>query len=277
MNRLDDAKRAAVVRCLVEGCSIRSTVRMTGVSKNTVSKLLLELGACCVNFQNETMRDLPCKRIQADEIWSFVGCKQKNVIMEKVERDGVVGSVWTWTAIDADTKLIPCWLIGTRDAGCATEFIQDLAGRLANRIQLTTDGLKVYIDAVYDAFENNIDYAILHNVYGRDVPDASRYRPAPCIGCGIKDAIGHPDPDHISTSYVERANLNMRMSMRRFTRLTNAFAKKLENHSAAVALYFMWYNFGRVHQTLKATPAVVAGVADHVWTVEEIVSLMDSN
>lgn len=178
MSRLDSKRRAVVVRCLVEGCSIRSTVRMTGVAKNTVSKLLIELGACCVKFQNETMRDLKCKRILVDEIWSFVGCKEKNVTTEKVERDGIVGSVWTWTAIDADTKLIPCWLIGTRDAGCATEFIQDLAGRLANRIQLTTDGLKVYLNSVYDAFENNIDYAILHKVYGRDMPDASRYSPA---------------------------------------------------------------------------------------------------
>ena len=276
MNRLDSARRTAVVRCLIEGCSIRSTVRMTGVAKNTVAKLLVELGARCVEFMDQAMVNLPCKRIQADEIWSFVGCKQKNVTVEKVERDGIVGSVWTWTAIDADTKLIPCWLIGTRDAGCATEFIQNLASRLANRIQLTTDGLKVYMNAVGDAFGNDIDYAILHKVYGRDVPHASRYSPAQCIGCEKKDAIGNPDPKHVSTSYVERANLSMRMSMRRFTRLTNAFSKKLENHAASVALYFTWYNFGRVHQTLKTTPAVAAGVADHVWSVDEMVELLSS-
>ena len=276
MNRLDSARRTAVVRSLIEGCSIRSTVRMTGVAKNTVAKLLVELGARCVEFMDQAMVNLPCKRIQADEIWSFVGCKQKNVTVEKVERDGIVGSVWTWTAIDADTKLIPCWLIGTRDAGCATEFIQNLASRLANRIQLTTDGLKVYMNAVGDAFGNDIDYAILHKVYGRDVPHASRYSPAQCIGCEKKDAIGNPDPKHVSTSYVERANLSMRMSMRRFTRLTNAFSKKLENHAASVALYFTWYNFGRVHQTLKTTPAVAAGVADHVWSVDEMVELLSS-
>jgi IS1 family transposase len=276
MNRLDPPKRAAVVRCLIEGCSIRSTVRITCVAKNTVAKLLIELGASCVKFMDEAMVDLPCKRIQADEIWSFVGCKEKNVTIEKVERDGICGSVWTWTAIDAETKLIPCWLIGTRDAGCATDFIQNLAGRLANRVQLTTDGLKVYLNAVYDTFGNNIDYAILHKVYGRDVPDASRYSPAQCIGCEKKDAIGSPDPNHVSTSYVERSNLSMRMSMRRFTRLTNVFSKKIANHAASVAIYFTWYNFGRVHQTLKTTPAVAAGVANHVWSVDEMVELLSS-
>jgi IS1 family transposase len=250
---------------------------MTGVAKNTVAKLLLDLGASCAKFEDETLRNLTCEHIQADEIWSFGGCKDRNATAAKVERDGICGSVWTWTAIDAETKLVPCWLIGPRDAGCAADFIQDLANRLANRVQLTTDGLKVYLNAVYGAFETNIDYAVLHKIYGRDMPDASRYSPAQGIGTEKKIAIGDPDPDHVSTSYVERANLTMRMSMRRFTRLTNAFSKKLENHSAAVALDFMWYNFGRVHQTLKTTPAVKAGVADHVWTVEEIVALLDSN
>ena len=274
MNRLDAAKRAQIIRCLIEGCSIRSTVRMTGASKNTIAKLLIELGACCVKFMDEAMVNLPCKRIQADEIWSFVGCKEKNITLEKVERDGICGSVWTWTAIDAETKLIPCWLIGARDAGCATEFIQNLAGRLANRVQLTTDGLKVYLNAVYDAFGNDIDYAVLHKIYGRDVPDASRYSPAQCIGCEKKDAIGNPDAKHVSTSYVERSNLSIRMSTRRFTRLTNAFSKKIENHAASVAIFFTWYNFGRVHMTLKTTPAMAAGVADHVWSVDEMVNLL---
>ena len=173
------------------------------------------------------------------------------------------------TAIDADTKLVPCWLIGQRDAGSATEFIQDLASRLNHRVQITTDGLKVYLNAIGDAFGNEVDYAILHKVYGNERPDAARYSPAACIGTKKLDMIGEPDRDHVSTSYVERANLTMRMSMRRFTRLTNAFSKKIENHCAAVALYFMWYNFGRVHQTLKMTPAMKAGIAAKPWTVEE--------
>lgn len=273
MNRLSTSDRAQVIRCSVEGNSIRSTVRMTGVAKNTVAKLLIELGAACTVYMDGAMRNLPCKRIQVDEIWSFVYAKEKNVTMEIAQRQ-VAGSVWTWTAIDADTKLIPCWLIGKRDAGCATEFMQDLAGRLANRIQLTSDGLKVYVNAIFDAFGADIDYSILHKIYGRDMPDASRYSPATCIGCEKRPMIGDPDPAHISTSYVERANLSMRMSMRRFTRLTNGFSKKIENHAASIAIYFTWYNFGRVHQTLKTTPAIKSGIASHVWTVDEMVNLL---
>jgi IS1 family transposase len=276
MNRLDSTRRAQVVRCLVEGNSIRSTVRMTGVAKNTVRKLLLELGEACARYQDETMRNLKCQRLQCDEIWSFVYAKEKNVTQAMAETQ-VAGSVWTWTAIDADTKLIPCWLVGRRDVACATEFMQDLAGRLANRVQLTTDGLKLYMNAVYDSFGENINYAILHQIYGVERPDSARYSPATCVGCDKIEVNGAPDPKHVSTSYVERANLSMRMSMRRFTRLTNAFSKKIENHMAAVSLYFIWYNFGRVHQTLKTTPAVKAGVADHVWSVDEIVALLESN
>lgn len=275
MNRLDTSRRVQVIRCLCEGNSIRSTVRITGVAKNTVAKLLLEIGAACTRYQNETMRNLKCQRIQCDEIWSFVYAKEKNVTISIAEKR-VAGSVWTWTAIDADTKLIPCWLIGKRDAGCATEFIQDLANRLANRVQLTTDGLKVYLNAVIDAFADDIDYAILHKVYGADRADEARYSPATCIGCDKQEMLGDPNPKHISTSYVERANLTMRMSVRRFTRLTNAFSKKIENHAAAVALYFMWYNFGRIHQTLKMTPAMKAGIANHPWTVEEIIGLLSN-
>jgi IS1 family transposase len=273
MNRLDPARRAQVVRCLVEGNSIRSTVRMTGVAKNTVAKLLVELGAACTVFMDGAMRDLPCKRIQCDEIWSFVYAKEKNVT-EQIAEKQVAGSVWTWTAIDADSKLIPCWLIGKRDAGCATEFMQDLAARLANRVQLTTDGLKVYLNAIIDAFADDIDYAILHKVYGNERPDAARYSPATCIGCEKQEVLGNPDAKHVSTSYVERANLSMRMSMRRFTRLTNAFSKKLENHAAMVAVYFTWYNFGRRHQTLGTSPAIAAGIANHVWSVDEMVGLL---
>ena len=275
MNRLDTARRTQVVKCLIEGMSIRSTVRITGVAKNTVAKLLVELGAACTVYMDGAMRNLPCEKIQCDEIWSFVYAKEKNVTADIADKQ-VAGSVWTWTAIDADTKLIPCWLIGKRDAGCATEFMQDLAGRLANRVQLTTDGLKVYLNAVIDAFAGEIDYSILHKIYGRDMPDSSRYSPADCIGCERRNVIGNPDEKHISTSYVERANLSMRMSMRRFTRLTNAFSKKIENHAASVAIYFTWYNFGRVHQTLKTTPAIKAGVASHVWSVDEMVNLLSA-
>jgi IS1 family transposase len=250
---------------------------MTGIAKNTVAKLLVELGACCTRFMDGVMRNLPCQRIQADEIWSFVGAKQKNVRPHHFADGGYAGDVWTWTAIDADTKLVPCWMVGERDANAARDFIEDLAGRLANRIQLTTDGLKVYLNAVDRAFGGEIDYAQLVKVYGIDPEGEKRYSPAICTSCESHPVSGAPDPKHINTSYVERQNLSMRMSMRRFTRLTNAFSKKIENHAAAVALYFTWYNFGRVHQTLKTTPAVKAGVADHVWTVEEIVALMDSN
>jgi IS1 family transposase len=279
MNRLDATRREQVIKCLLEGCSIRSTVRLTGVAKNTVANLLVEVGTACARYQDKHLRDLRCERIQCDEIWSFVYAKEKNVTEEIAERQ-LAGSFWTWTAIDADTKLIPCWLIGKRDAASATEFVQDLAGRLSHRVQLTTDGLKVYLNAIQDAFGEEIDHGILRKVYGTERPDAARYSPAACIGCDKKDAIGSPDPAHVSTSYVERANLTMRMSMRRFTRLTNAFSKKIENHSAAVGLYFMWYNFGRVHQTLKMTPAMKAGFAARPWTVEEILALTagsDSN
>lgn len=274
MNQLTNAKRAAVVAALVEGNSIRATVRMTGVAKNTVTKLLVELGAACARYQDEMLRNLPCRRLQCDEIWSFVGAKDKNVPADKVGKFGI-GSVWTWTAIDAETKLVPSFLVGTRDLGAAFTFISDLASRLRHRVQLTTDGHKPYLSAVEDAFGGDIDYAVLQKLYGSDPSAEKRYSPAQCIGTQREIVTGDPDPKHISTSYVERQNLTMRMSMRRFTRLTNAFSKKAENHIAAVALYFMYYNFGRVHQTLRVTPAMEAGVANHVWSIEEIVGLLD--
>jgi IS1 family transposase len=274
MNRLDTARRSQVIRCLLEGCSINSTVRMTGVSKNTILKLLVEIGSACSAFLDVAMRNLKCQKLQADEAWSFCYCKQRNMTPEIAE-DRIAGDVWVWAAIDADTKVIPCWLLGKRDGGCATEFIQDLAGRLANRVQLTTDGLRVYVIAVLDAFGEDIDYAILHKIYGAEPTGEARYSPAKCVGCEEIRVLGGPDPRYISTSYIERQNLTMRMSMRRFTRLTNGFSKKIENHSAAVALYMMYYNFGRKHQTLGTTPAVKAGLTDHVWTVEEIVGLLE--
>jgi IS1 family transposase len=276
MNRLDPARRAQVVRCLIEGNSIRSTVRMTGVAKNTVAKLLVELGAACAEYQDRVMRNLPCQRVQCDEIWAFVGCKQKNVTAEKAEQ-AVCSDIWTWTAIDADTKLIPCWLIGQRDAIAARDFIEDLASRLANRVQLTTDGHKPYLTAVDRAFGEEIDYAQLVKIYGADVEGQKRYSPAQCIGTCTQAMSGSPNPEHISTSYVERSNLSIRMGTRRFTRLTNAFSKKVENHVAAVAPFLMYYNFGRKHQTLGTTPAVKAGIADHIWSIDEIVALADSN
>ncbi len=274
MNRLSTAKRAAVVAALVEGCSVRATVRLTGVAKNTVTKLLVELGEACTRYQHETLRNIVVRRVQADEIWSFVGAKDKNVPAERKGEFGV-GSVWTWTAIDADTKLCLSWLVAGRDAGSAHEFMTDVASRIRTRVQLTTDGLKVYMEAVENAFGGNVDYATLTKIYGADPNGEKRYSPATCIGCVAETVQGTPDPKHINTSYVERQNLTMRMSMRRFTRLTNAFSKKVENHAAAVALYFMFYNFGRVHQTLRITPAMAAGVTDHVWSIEEIVRLLD--
>ncbi len=235
----------------------------------------MELGDACAKYQDATLRNLTCnnKRLQCDEIWSFVGAKDKNVPTDKQGQFGV-GSVWTWTAIDADTKLMVSWFVSTRDAGAAHEFMQDVASRLKHRVQLTTDGHKPYLAAVEDAFGSAIDYATLTKIYGVDPQGENRYSPPVCLGSEVRTVQGDPDPKHISTSYVERHNLTMRMSMRRFTRLTNAFSKKIENHSAAVALYFMYYNFGRVHQTLRVTPAMEAGISDHVWSVEEIVGLL---
>jgi IS1 family transposase len=273
MNRLDKAKQIQVVRTLVEGCSIRSTVRMTGVSKNTIAKLLVELGAACADYLDKSLVGLSGKRIQVDEIWQFVGAKEKNVPPSKRDQFGI-GDVWTWVAIDADSKLICSWLVGKRDLGCATEFIQDLAGRLANRVQLTSDGLRCYLSAVADGFGSDIDYAVLVKVYGPDPQGERRYSPAICTNCDKITITGNPDSKHISTSYIERQNLTMRMSMRRFTLLTNAFSKKLENHVAAIALHFMHYNFVRIHQTLRVTPAMAAGVTDRLWSVDDIVDLL---
>lgn len=266
-------RRAQIVHCLCEGMSIRATCRITGADKKTVMRLLVSVGEACAAYQNEAIRNLKSKRIQADEVWSFVGAKDKNVPEEKRGQFGI-GSVWTWTAMDADTKLMISWLVGTRDAGAAWEFMQDLAGRVKNRIQLTTDGHGAYLSAVEDAFGGAIDYAMLVKLYGAGPAEAGRYSPPVCTGSTVKKIDGKPDPKHISTSYVERANLTIRMGMRRFTRLTNAFSKKVENHCHALAMFFMFYNFARVHQTLRVTPAMEAGIADHVWTVEEIVGLV---
>jgi len=276
MNRLSPAKRKAVVASLVEGNSIRATCRMTGVAKATVMKLLLDLGIVCSVYQDATLRNLSCERIQCDEIWSFVYSKQKNVPSRK---QGEAGDVWTWVAVDSDTKLVPSFHIGPRDLRAATYFMSDLASRLSNRVQLTTDGHQAYLLAVKGAFSGEVDYAQLVKVYGSTSDSKKperRYSPAVCLEAIPNRVSGDPDPDHISTSHVERLNLTMRMSIRRYTRLTNAFSKKIENHAAAVALHFMHYNFCRVHQTLGTTPAVAAGVTDHVWNIDEVIALLDA-
>ena len=247
---------------------------MFGVSKDTVMKLQLDAGNASAEYQDKTLRNLKCKRIQCDEIWEFVYAKEKNVPTDKKGEFGY-GDVWTWTAVDADTKLVPSFMVGKRDVAAAYYFIRDLAERMANRIQLTTDGLKVYINAVEESFGCEIDYAMLAKIYGSSQEEV-RYSPALCLGAEIRTVQGNPDPDHISTSYVERQNLTMRMSMRRFTRLTNGFSKKVENHAASVALHFMHYNFCRVHKTLRVTPAMEAGLTDHVWTIEEMLTKINS-
>lgn len=272
MNRLTTEKRAQILSALVEGNSLRSIVRMTGAAMNTVLKMLADAGEACSDYQDKVMRRLNCKRIQCDEIWQFCYAKNKNVPEEKRGQFGY-GDVWTWVALDADTKLVPCWTIGDRSAGTAYAFVHDLAARLSNRIQLTTDGHRVYLSAVEDAFGCDIDYAMLVKLYGNDAEADTRYSPAECIGCQTAAISGRPDPKHISTSFVERQNLTMRMSMRRFTRLTNAFSKKVDNLGHAVALHYMHYNFARIHKTLRVTPAMEAGISDHVWSYEEIARL----
>ncbi len=282
MNKLSPERRAAVIRCLVEGNSIRSTVRITGAAKNTVTKLLVELGHACWEYRNQALRGLTSKRVQCDEIWSFVGCKENNLPKDSRKEFGR-GDVWTWTAMDADTKLMICWQVGERDAATAYDLISDLESRLANRVQLTTDGLRIYLTVIENVFGADIDYAMLVKLYGPEPEGAKRYSPAVCLAAERTPITGRPDPKHISTSYIERQNLTMRMGLRRFTRLTNAFSKKLENHACAVSLHFMYYNFARPHQSLKTekghqrTPAMAAGIADQVWSIEEIVKLLDSN
>ena len=272
MNRLSLEKRARLLGMLVEGNSLRATSRLGDVSINTVTKLLRDIGCAAAAYQDRVFRNLPCKRMQVDEIWAFCYAKQKNLAALKAPVPGA-GDVWTWTAICADTKLVPSWLVGSRDAAAASTFIADLAGRLAARIQLTSDGHGPYLNAVEDAFGADVDYAMLVKLYGAAADATKRYSPAECVGCRRQRVTGKPEEKHISTSFAERQNLTMRMAMRRFTRLTNGFSKKVENHAHAVALHFMYYNFGRVHKTLRVTPAMQAGVTDHVWTLEEVVRL----
>jgi len=275
MNRLDPEKRAQVVSALVEGNSIRAVARMTGIARNTITGLLVDLGTACAEFKDNALRNLPCKRIQCDEIWAFCYAKDKNVPANKQGQFGF-GSIWTWTAIDADTKLIASWMVGTRDMESAHEFMQDLVGRLANRVQLTTDGHHPYLEAVDYAFGGDVDYAMLVKVYGGSEEAEKRYSPAKFVAAEKRTISGNPSRKHISTSFVERQNLTMRMSMRRFTRLTNGFSKKVENHIAAVSLHFLHYNFARIHETLKVTPAMAAGVTDRLWEVSDVVRLLEN-
>jgi IS1 family transposase len=276
MNKLDTAKRVAIISALVEGCSLRSTQRMTGVSINTVTKLLVDAGDACARYQHETLRNLTCRKIQCDEIWNFCCMKQKNVPPDK---QGILGygDVWTWVAIDADTKVVPSFLVGSRDTMHASHFIADLASRLTHRVQLTTDGHKPYLEAVEGAFGGEIDYAMLVKLYGNETGNTAeaRYSPGECTGTRKEIISGSPDPKKISTSFSERQNLTMRMRMRRFTRLTNAFSKKLANLEAAVAIHFLHYNFVRRHQTLRVTPAMAAGVTRKLMSLEDIVALID--
>jgi len=249
---------------------------MTGASKNTVAKLLVALGAACTEYLDKALVNLPCKRVQCDEIWSFVAAKERNVTPKILERSASAGDAWVWVALDADTKLVCSWSVGRRDWVTAKHFVDDLQSRLANRIQLTTDGNRLYLFAIAEAFDYQIDYAVLRKIYGGSSSKTAevRYSPAECVGCEKEAKIGNPDPKHVSTSYVERQNLTMRMQMRRFTRLTNAFSKKIENHVAALALHYMHYNFVRIHQTLRVTPAMAAGLTDRVWGIEDLVALL---
>jgi IS1 family transposase len=276
MNRLPIEKRAQIVNSLVEGNSIRATCRLTGACKDAVLKLIRDMGAACAAFHNEAVRRVKVQRVQCDEVWSFCYAKEKNVPVEK-EGTGA-GSVWTWIAIDADSKLVLSYLCGGRDAAWACQFMEDLASRVTTRIQITTDGHRAYAEAVEGAFGMDVDYAMLIKLYGAptDSPDA-RYSPATCIGIRTGILSGNPDRQYISTSYVERQNLNLRMGVRRFTRLTNAFSKKFENHCHMVAIYHAYYNFCRVHQTLRVTPAMEAGLTDHVWSLEELVGSLDTS
>lgn len=281
MNKLSVEQRAKVVACLIEGCSLRSTVRMTGAAKKTVARLQVELGQACADYSDKVMRNLPCKIVQVDEVWSFTYCKQANV-PEDLRGDETIGDTWTWIALDSETKLIPAWHVGKREISDAHIFIHDLKNRLANRVQLTSDGHRAYLTAVEDAFGADVDYSMLVKLYGKpgkfgaDNPTEVRYSPPTCIGARKRKVIGNPKRDLVSTSHIERQNLTLRMGNRRFTRLTNGYSKKLENHKWSCALHFFHYNFCRIHHTLRVTPAMEARISNHVWSLEELAGLLDA-
>lgn len=276
MNKLSTEQRAKILHLLCEGNSVRSITRLLNVGKNTVLNLMIDAGRACAAYHDEHVHGLRSKRIQCDEVWSFVYAKQRNVAEAKAAPDGA-GDAWTWTAIDADSKLIISYFVGDRSGQSAIALMDGLASRLANRVQLTTDGHKAYLEAVEGAFGADIDYAVLHKIYG-SVPESAkgRYSPAECIGTEKRRIEGKPEKRHVSTSFVERSNLTIRMQNRRFTRLTNGFSKKLENHAYSVALFVMFYNFARIHKTLRMTPAMEAGVTDRLWDVSDIVALVEA-
>ncbi len=274
MNKIEDKTRVQIVQCLVDGVGVNATCRVTGAAKNTVLKLLAQLGEACAKYHDEHVCHLLTKRVQCDEIWSFCYAKAANVPEEKRGQWGY-GDCWTWTALDADSKLIISYTLGLRDGGYAHEFMYDVAKRLARKVQLTTDGHKAYLDAVDDAFGGDIDYAMLVKLYGAERPGEARYSPANIIGTRKEEICGTPEPRLVSTSFVERQNLSMRMGMRRFTRLTNAHSKKIENHGHAIALYFMHYNYCKIHTTLRETPAMAAGLSKSVWEIEDLLKLID--
>lgn len=275
MNGLNANARKQVISCLSEGCSIRSTVRMTGVAKKTVMRLLVEVGAVAAEYQDRVFRNLRSRRVQVDELWGFNYCKRKNVTPEIAARVPGAGDVWLWVALDADSKLVFSHRLGDRGAGVAYEFMQDVASRLRHRIQLTSDGHRVYLDAVEDAFGADIDYAMLKKIYGEDPQPEKRYSPAKILSTQLEVIKGDPDPRYISTSYVERQNWAVRTNMRRYTRVSNGFTRKIENHAAAVALNYFAYNFIRIHRTLRVSPAMAAGVTDRLWDVADLVALLE--
>jgi len=276
MNRLTNEKRAAVINCLIEGCSIRSTVRMTGIAMKTVMRVLVEVGQVCAEYQNRVFRNLDCRRLQLDEMWCWIYCKEKNRTEEIAKKHPDAGDIWLWAAVDADSKLVPCWSLGQRDTRTAVDFVCDLASRLKNRVQITTDGHRPYVEAVETAFGREVDYSILQKLYGSVPENETRYSPSQCIGVEVRDVIGNADPKHISTSFVERHNWTIRGKVRRYTRLSNGFSRKAENHAAAVALNYFAYNFIQIHRTLRMTPAMAAGVTGRLWDVKDLVALWES-
>jgi IS1 family transposase len=276
MNRLDSETRAHVINCLIEGCSIRATVRMTGVAKKTVMRVLVEVGEVCADYQDRTFRRLTTRRIQLDEIWTWIYCKQKNRSQEIALKNPDAGDIWLWVAIDADSKLVVTWMLGQRDLSTAKDFVNDLASRLSKKVQITSDGHRPYLQAIEDAFGEDVHYAMLQKIYGASIENETRYSPAQCIGCEMKVVTGSPDPDHISTSYVERQNWAVRTNMRRYTRLSNGFSRSLRNHAAATALNYFAYNFIKIHSTLRMSPAMAANVSDRLWDVKDLVTLWES-
>jgi IS1 family transposase len=276
MNRLNAETRAQVISCLIEGCSIRSTVRMSGVAKKTVMRLLVEIGDVCADYQSKVFRNLKCRRLQLDEMWAWIYCKEKHRTEKIAKAHPDAGDIWLWVAIDADTKLVPCWTLGSRDFRTAKKFVADLASRLSNRVQITSDGHRPYVEAIDNAFGDDVDYSILQKIYGSPLENETRYSPAQCIGVDIRHVTGNPDPDHTSTSFIERQNWTVRTKMRRYTRLSNGFSRKLRNHAAATALNYFAYNFIQIHRTIRMSPAMAACVTHKLWNVHDLVALWES-